>query len=113
MRTLGLPRFDAKGGFLGYAGIAFEVKEAAPADPECRRDGLRKRMIRSAEIILGDGQTVFCITLDRSVDGAQLHIPQLVELPFEFLARIEDDDVSRTCRVRWRRGNSIGVQFVD
>jgi hypothetical protein len=59
-----------------------------------------------------DGRTPFnCSLLDFSVTGARLELPEDVALPEN--VQILIGSLSHNCRIAWRKGAVVGVDFID
>ncbi|MEZ5856816.1 MAG: PilZ domain-containing protein [Hyphomicrobiaceae bacterium] len=114
MRTIGHPQFDASGAFAGYVGIAFRVMEAPDVKDEERRGEPRRRTVRAAEVTVpGTDTVVMCVLADISKSGARLQLPDDVALPRQFRLKVEGLGLDKSCRMRWRRGTSLGLEFAD
>lgn len=75
-----------------------------------RRPRLRTR--RAAMIKWSDSpKPVRCVLWDHSEDGARIAAPYANKLPAVFTL-VNDHEPSRVCRVVWRMGPLVGVQFV-
>jgi hypothetical protein len=48
--------------------------------------------------------------LDISQSGARISVDQSIKLPGEFVLLISAD-LARWCRIKWRRGEQVGVEF--
>jgi len=78
-----------------------------------RRSHPRTKINRLARIHADQaGLTCECTITDISEGGARLFVPD-IELPQHFVLAISGDKPAREeCRVAWRLGGEIGVQFV-
>jgi hypothetical protein len=77
-----------------------------------RRGDTRRTALKGARILAKDGTVVDCRLRNISDGGARLELagPQLLPHTFE----LEIAGMStRTCSLRWAKGNLVGVQFVD
>jgi hypothetical protein len=75
-----------------------------------RRASPRKRMLKTAHIILSEkAPKIECAVRNVSDMGAMLQISTTYGIPDNFLLRI--DGVQRACRVVWRTETKIGVAF--
>lgn len=74
----------------------------------------RKRVDRQAWLVAqGDFALRPCTVVDMSDDGARLTVETAERLPRTFgLTFSRGARSGRTCEMRWRRGNAIGVKFV-
>ncbi len=54
-----------------------------------------------------------CALMDVSQGGARIAVLAMEMVPQEFLLRFSSTDVSRRCRVVWRKDDEIGVVFVN
>jgi hypothetical protein len=71
----------------------------------------RIRVAKPALIEHG-GDTIPCVVRDLSVTGAALELDDLsVRVPSGFNLRVPEDRLILPCRVVWRRGFRMGVQF--
>ncbi len=55
---------------------------------------------------------VDCTIRNRSEHGFKLHLPMRVSLPQRFTLSIPSEGQSLPVRLVWRRGASVGVQFI-
>lgn len=78
-----------------------------------QRQHSRAHVLRRGRIVFRRGYGVIdCVVLDLSPDGARLRVATWLGLPDTFELRIENG-VTREARVRYRRFEEIGVQFVE
>ena len=76
------------------------------------RMSARKRTLLGAKIIFNDGHSVYdCLVRNLSDTGAMIQIENPLAAPNTFDLQLSDNRLL-TCEVRWRKINSIGVQFV-
>ncbi|MFK0162055.1 PilZ domain-containing protein [Rhizobium sp. NPDC090279] len=76
------------------------------------RTSVRKRTLLGAKIIFNDGHSVFdCLVKNLSDTGAMIQIENPLSAPNAFNLRLSDNRLM-ACEVRWRKINSMGVQFV-
>src|ERR1700686_4244219 len=70
---------------------------------------------QAAWVVLDGGCSRFsCVMWDISEGGARIAAARAHVLPDEFGLFLTKDGKSRLlCRVAWRRGGQVGVQFVD
>ena len=85
---------------------------------EQRRDQRKAKRIprrQAAWVVLDGGCAKFpCVLWDISDGGARIAAARASTLPDEFgLFLTKDGKSHRYCRVAWRRGGLLGVQFVD
>ncbi|MCK1406782.1 PilZ domain-containing protein [Bradyrhizobium sp. 76] len=77
----------------------------------------RRRVERSAVSeaahICGDGSSIRCCVIDISVHGAAIELPNASFLRDRFKLSLEKDRVIRKCRLVWKSGSRIGVEFTD
>ena len=52
-----------------------------------------------------------CAILNFSATGANLRAKELARVPNNFHLRLEHEGVSANCKVVWRSGTEIGVEF--
>jgi len=76
------------------------------------RISARKRTLLGAKIIFNDGHSVYdCLVRNLSDTGAMIQIENPLAAPNTFDLQLSDNRVL-ACEVRWRKINSMGVQFV-
>ncbi|MFS8044442.1 PilZ domain-containing protein [Rhizobium sp. BR 314] len=76
------------------------------------RMSARKRTLLGAKIIFNDGHSVYdCLVRNLSDTGAMIQIENPLAAPNAFDLQLSDNRLL-TCEVRWRKINSMGVQFV-
>ncbi len=65
--------------------------------------------------IFSDGmpEQTDCAILNISNGGAALLVPDLAVVPMTFTLVIDPYGLVRSCQLRWRAGNRVGVQFTD
>jgi hypothetical protein len=74
------------------------------------RRAIRRRILKSATIEFDRGAHS-CAVRNLSESGAALDVPYALAIPHEFTLIIQTDQVSRHCRVIWRKENRLGVAF--
>jgi len=74
------------------------------------RRAIRRRVLKGA-IIEFDRAAFSCAVRNLSEAGAALDLPYVLAIPHEFTLIMETDQLSRRCRVIWRKENQIGVAF--
>jgi hypothetical protein len=85
--------------------------DAAPDRKKEQRKSTRKRVNTRAWIRIGNGFAVrTCDVIDLSETGARLSIEG--EIPPSFALLMSQGSKGRAVRVKWRRGNKVGVVFV-
>ncbi|MEA2952368.1 MAG: hypothetical protein QOJ96_1888 [Alphaproteobacteria bacterium] len=73
-----------------------------------------KRNDGAALVSLTGALIVECIVKDISVTGARISVAVPEAVPDYFKLRIQNqDELSPKCRVRWRYGNELGVEFFN
>ena len=72
------------------------------------RRAIRRRVLKSAMIEFDRG-ACSCAVRSLSEAGAALDVPYALAIPHEFTLVMETDQVSRHCRVIWRKENRLGV----
>ena len=68
------------------------------------RRAIRRRVLKSATIEFDSG-AYSCAVRNMSEAGAALDVPYALAIPHEFALVMETDQVSRHCRVIWRKEN--------
>jgi c-di-GMP-binding flagellar brake protein YcgR len=79
-----------------------------------RREAPRAEIAGQYSIRLnpGDGRSpVDCALIDYSVTGMRIELPGEIELPDEVLIQI--GEIEHNARIVWRRGNMLGLDFLD
>ena len=81
--------------------------------PDPRRRDLRQRTLKGARLSYDDGvRERRCVVRDLSDRGARIEVADIRTIPSEFVLTFDTDGVARTCFVKWRRGDSLGVEFI-
>lgn len=70
----------------------------------------RKRVLKAGVIEFGGGG-IDCTVRNLSDTGAALSVESPVGIPTEFNLVVASDEISRMCRVVWRKENRIGISF--
>ena len=80
---------------------------------EERKSGRIKRRGAAALVSLTGVPIIECILKDISATGARIsvEVPDVVPDYFKLRIREDDEQLLPKCRVRWRSGNEIGVEF--
>jgi PilZ domain len=79
------------------------------------RKSTRRAVSQGARIALVDGSILgTCLVCDLSVTGARLELePPVFPVPDHFLLLLSyDGRLRRQCSVVWRKGDSVGVEFI-
>ena len=74
------------------------------------RTAPRKRVLKAGTIEFGGG-VIDCTVRNLSETGAALSVESPIGIPSEFKLIVIADDISRTCRVVWRKENRMGITF--
>ena len=71
--------------------------------------------INEVAYIFGDGSSICCRVVDITEDGAAIELPASAghSMRDRFKLLIAKDGIDRKCRLIWRSGRRIGVQFTD
>jgi hypothetical protein len=78
-----------------------------------RRKGLRSKFGYPARMLFGGVWSATCVVVDISESGAKLKVLATQTIAEEFSLLIGGhSEVKRRCRVVWRSGSTIGVQFL-
>jgi hypothetical protein len=56
-------------------------------------------------------EPIHCALLDFSVTGVRLELPEDIALPANIQVLI--GSLSHNCRIVWRKGTTVGVDFID
>ena len=70
----------------------------------------RHRVLKAGTISFG-GAGISCTIRNFSETGAALEVISPIGIPEEFSLVIETDNLTRQCRVVWRKERRIGVTF--
>ena len=70
----------------------------------------RKRVLK-AGLIEFSGGGISCTVRNLSDTGAALSVESQVGIPIEFKLVVISDQVSRMCRVVWRKEKRLGIRF--
>lgn len=73
----------------------------------------RYRTHRSAKLFLNGGGIIDCLVRDLSKKGVGLEVADPKRVPNEFVITIQGMADKNRCRVAWRNGNMIGVEFLQ
>ena len=73
----------------------------------------RQRTFKAAKVSLEGFAILDCVVQNISSTGACLQVVSQKSVPDEFELIITRDNSVKFCRIAWRKGNNIGVRFVD
>jgi len=76
-----------------------------------RRLHPRRACVLPARIVVNGKLLSSCLIVDTSEGGVCLQFDGPIDVPESFLLEAERGP-ARGCRVRWRNGNRIGVEFL-
>lgn len=77
-----------------------------------RRARARARSFKHAKILFNDDKSIYDAVLKNvSAYGATVTVALTERLPDMFNLHIVHDNITVPCKVKWRRPDSIGVQF--
>ena len=78
-----------------------------------RRDTSRKQTQFDAWVETTSNAPLACVVLDMTLKGARLRAPG-VALPNEFTLLLHpNSSLRRRCKVAWRKGFTVGLEFVQ
>ena len=77
-----------------------------------KRQTKRKPIGAAAYIRLGSFAARPCTVLDLSDTGVRISVDSAAGIPAEFTLLLSKNSQGRRARVKWRRGNQIGAQFI-
>ena len=83
---------------------------AAATAASDKRGSARHPVLGKAEILLPEA-SLPCTIQDCSVSGLRIAVPRAAALPQEFGVLFPASDLRLRVRLRWRRGDAIGVSF--
>jgi hypothetical protein len=78
-----------------------------------RRRFVRHRTLKGGCLYDEKSARTECLIPDLSDGGARVEVPEGRHVPSELLLAFDDGRASRHCFVKWRRGNSLGMEFID
>ena len=79
-----------------------------------RRKLVRRRTLRGGRLAYDDGaQTAECLIRDLSETGARVRVADIRRFPSELVLSFDGRPGSRSCFVKWRRGDALGLVFTD
>ena len=76
------------------------------------RTVFRYKTFRPAKIYPNDGRVIDVTVLDISTKGARLEATDPKQVPTDFFLIIQGSSERFRCHVVWRKGTSIGVQYL-
>ena len=77
-----------------------------------RRISPRYPTRRSARIDIKGKEPIDCLVRDLSASGARLEVPDPRQLSDKFTLTIVGSWDRHACRVAWRKGNMVGVEYL-
>jgi hypothetical protein len=81
---------------------------------EERRGFSRRKTVKGGQITFHHGNsTIESAIRNMSDGGAKLEVESTNGIPDDFDLTFSDGRPTKACRVRWRRGTSLGVEFVE
>ena len=78
-----------------------------------RRRFVRHRTLKGGALFDERSERTECLIRDLSEGGANVEIAAGRHVPSELILSFNDGQGSRHCFVKWRRGNSLGMEFID
>jgi hypothetical protein len=73
----------------------------------------RNRVLKGGAVIQGAGRSeISCVLRNQSPGGAELKVPPEAHLPANFQLYVPVDGIAYDCRLRWRRNDKVGVEFL-
>jgi hypothetical protein len=72
----------------------------------------RQRTFKGAAIYYGGVGVMDCVIRNLSESGALLEVPDPSHLPNEFTLMLKLEHKRRPCRVAWRAGSNVGINFI-
>jgi hypothetical protein len=79
---------------------------------EERREELRHRVLKPAQITWGSGAALDCVIRNISGQGACLEVASPLGIPPNFTLMLDNNRSKRECRIVWRTERRIGVAFI-
>jgi hypothetical protein len=77
-----------------------------------KRQTRRKPIGAAAYLRLGSFAARPCTVLDLSDTGVRISVDSAASIPAEFALLLSKNSQGRRARVKWRRGNQIGAEFI-
>lgn len=81
--------------------------------PANHRRALRAKVSLPARLALGDEPPTACAVLDLSPEGAAVELPRGLRIPNLIRLALGPNQPLQPVRVLWRRGDLIGVRFLE
>jgi zona occludens toxin (predicted ATPase) len=79
-----------------------------------QRNEQRHRTLKPGLIVFNNGfSTIECLVRNLSESGAQLKVESLIGIPDEFQLKLKDAAAAAPARIAWKRGQTIGIKFID
>ena len=78
-----------------------------------RRKYQRLRVLKGAKLVLGTSSVLDCTVRDLSSTGARIEIQNATGLPGAVDITFDGGHTFRSCLLKWRKLNQIGVEFFD
>jgi hypothetical protein len=76
-----------------------------------RRENLRHRALKEAQIVIKGSSTIDCVVRNMSAAGARLGLRSTIDVPDQFDLLIVREDLLHPCQKIWRTGDTLGVNF--
>jgi hypothetical protein len=77
-----------------------------------KRQTKRKPIGAAAYLRLGSFAARPCTVLDLSETGVRISVDSAASIPAEFALLFSKNSQGRRARVKWRRGDQIGAEFI-
>ena len=85
------------------------MENSDSADKRCEP---RRKVLKNGKIVSSDSSTVLDVVIrDISRGGARIKIPASIDIADEFDLIVPADGLRHPCRICWRKGDQLGVQF--
>jgi PilZ domain len=83
------------------------------ASSQDRRDASRKPLQFAAWVERAGEEPLECVVVDMTIKGARLRAPNAA-IPNEFMLLLDNkSSLKRRCKVIWRKGFTVGLEFVQ
>ncbi len=79
---------------------------------ECRRRQPRKSVFRLARIFVNKIDSVRCVVINLSADGARVSIEGDFDMPQFVVLKFEESGIKKKARVAWQHQNEFGLSFL-
>jgi|GEM_PF-1540339 len=79
---------------------------------ECQRRTPRKSVFKLARIFVNKIDSVRCVVINLSADGARISIEGEFNMPPFVVLKFEESGIKKKARVAWQHNNEFGLSFL-